>query len=140
MVGKEQLKEDRARLHQIYVEHDLVAFRTFLKDKSLSDERVRPYVGASDETLNRLMHSMKSRLIYLGEAWQTSRNFLRSEQFWGKSDTSQIPLCVSCKHFKEAPQKNGTPCMMLGATPQDIACPGHSELPKNKAKHPQKRV
>lgn len=136
MEDKEQLKKDRARLHQIYVEHDLGAFRAFLKDKSASDERVRPYVDTDDETLNKLMHAMKAKLIYLGESWQESRNFLRKEQFWKGADVSTLPACAACNHFREAPTEDGSPCMHLGAIPSDIACPGHSELPKNKAKRP----
>lgn len=122
-LSKEELKAERRRLHKIYVDHDVEAFREFIKDRSSIKPELEPYISESTEVLSELMFNMKSQLIYLGEDWQAARNHLRFKQFWEDSDSIEtIPLCASCKYFREAPNDKEDPCMHLGATPADIAC------------------
>jgi hypothetical protein len=126
----EKRKEDRRRLHEIYVNHDVAAFREFLRDHIPSSPQYARFVDATGDVLSYLMHTAKSQLMYLGDLWQQSRNFVRWKEMWEKSATplDQVPLCVTCKHFREAPREGESPCMHLGGTPADIACRAYSPV------------
>jgi hypothetical protein len=121
---KEELKIERRRLHEIYLTHDTKAFREFITDRSKIKPELAPYITATEEVLSELMFNMKSQLMYLGPDWQEARNHLRYKQFWEDGDRAQdeIPECVTCKWFQEAPNKTESSCMQMGATPHDIAC------------------
>lgn len=131
-LSKEEMKEQRRRLHKIYMDHDVTEFRKFLEDRSKLKPELTPYITETDEVVSELMYNMKSQLMYLGPDWQEARNHLRYKQFWEFSSAYQsiehIPLCVACKHFREAPNKDEEPCMHLGATPSDISCRAFESL------------
>lgn len=126
-MDKDQRSARRRQLHQIYLDHDVAAFREFLRETGVTFDPSAP-----DEELSDLMHNMKSQLIYLGDVWQESRNHMRYQTMWQKAGRprDQIPLCVTCKYFRDAPAVSGeeSPCMLLGATPADLACPAHQPI------------
>lgn len=127
---KEELKAQRLRLHKIYLEHDLDAFREFIKDQSVVRPELMPFVDETDKVLNSLMHNMKSQLMYLPD-WQDSRNYSRYEMFWADSGRAwdHIPKCISCKFFREGPDGQ-PPCMEMFASPLDIACLAYEAAPE----------
>ena len=124
MDKKEKRKADRKRLHEIYLSHDVAAFRAFLKDQAEEHPQLRFMADATGDVLSYLMHTAKSQLIYLGDLWQESRNFCRYRSMWQDSGRAikDIPLCVTCVHFRDPPAEGDSPCMLLGSTPLDIAC------------------
>lgn len=129
-------KSLKQKFHKILVDHDIPAFREYLKE--ISKDGKNPHsslfaAGATDEELSDLAYSMKSRLMYLGEDFQQARNIMRHKQFceatglaYREEDVAHIPTCSSCKFFQTAPTKSEQPCMQLGATPGDICCPGYT--------------
>lgn len=129
-MDKEKMKLERRRLHQIYLDHDIPKFREFIKDRAHDRPELIPFTGESDQVLSDLMYNMKSQLMYLGPLWQEARNVMRFKQFWSgrRCPIEDIPLCVSCKYFREAPSPEESPCMHMGATPADISCPVYDPI------------
>jgi hypothetical protein len=121
-MDKETLREERRRLHQIYLDHDVEAFRGFIKDRAERFPELIPFIDESTKILNSLMYNMKSQLMYLPD-WQDSRNFVRYERDWANSGKAveDIPKCLTCKFFREGPSGE-LPCIQLGGIPSDIAC------------------
>jgi hypothetical protein len=136
---KEELKVQKRRLMEIYREHSIPEFRTFIKEQAPNDKRYVPLVEADDEKLSLLMYVMKSRLLYLGDAFQEARNVLRARQFWHKTDKlskirsviQSMPNCQGCKYFMEPIPPAMKPCMHLGAMPTDICCPTYKAISPN---------
>lgn len=129
-LSKEEMKEQRRRLHKIYLDHDVTEFRKFLEDRSKFKPELIPYITETDEVVSELMYNMKSQLMYLGEDWQDARNHLRYKQFWEEScrPIEEIPICATCKYFRDGPSNKEDPCMHLGATPSDISCHAFESL------------
>jgi hypothetical protein len=123
------IKARRARLLQIYQDHDVAGFRAFLHDiVVLERPEVIIYVTKNNEELSTLLHMAKAQLLYLGDDWQASRNLLRNRQFYGDEHSCEgKPLCVTCEYFRTAPTEAEEPCMHLGSTPEDICCPGYKK-------------
>lgn len=126
-------KEKKLELKSILEKHDVSAFHGFCLDNGL--EFVSRY---TKEGLSRLMHVFKSRRMYLGDAWQQSRNFLRLERLketeseWSSDlknyyeEEKSFPCCMTCKYFRTGPDSE-PPCMHIGATPFDICCKAYTK-------------
>ena len=87
-MDKETLREERRRLHQIYLKHDIEGFREFIKDRAERFPELIPFIDETPKILNSLMYNMKSQLMYLPD-WQDSRTLCAT------SATGPIPASLS---------------------------------------------
>ena len=122
-----QFKERQKLLNRIYIEHDVPAFREFIREMATERKELAEYVEKPESVLSDLMHTAKSQLIYLGEAWQESRNVIRQKKFWEAKPMSEwpehialafkiqskMPMCITCDYFRDTPY-DMDPCMHLG--------------------------
>jgi hypothetical protein len=137
------MTEERARFKNILVSHDVSAFREFVASTSvveIPEDKRSEILEFSDSDMSEYMHTIKSQQVYLGEAYQNSRNFFRERALFdalGKAGTpinfalrdfvrvsGKYPLCKDCRYFSEGPLEGDAPCSALGGTPFDLSCAG----------------
>lgn len=119
--------EERKELLRIMKELDVPSFRGFIFTH-LQD--LHHWTQFDDEKLTHILHMMRSQQVGLGDDFVSSRNFLRAKQF-NYSGTEELPLCASCRWFRDVPPEEETSCMMMGSIPQDISCPAYEALPNH---------
>ena len=101
------------------------------------------YLKLDDEGISVLMHQIKVRQPYLGEAFQQSRNYFREQQLEialadpatppneplkKERALNGTPLCMGCQYFRTSPAEGEECCMRRGALPGDSACAGWTAL------------
>lgn len=143
---REEIKDLRFRMRDVLLAHDVRGFRALLEGDGrylveadgITRERL---VAMDDDRISLLMHEMKARQMYLGEAWQASRNHLRRLALLDalklddtpgnpalsahlSANAGRLPPCARCQYFRTPPADGEQPCMLLGATPADVACAG----------------
>lgn len=124
-----ELTKRRQELHEIYLNHDVTKFRNFFK----GDEHFKELPVMNDEQVSELLHTIKSKLPYLGQHFHNSRRILRLKM-WTESELQErfpdghYPICNGCKYFKTPPSEGEMACMHLGAVPEDMVCRGFEVL------------
>lgn len=115
--------ETRLILKDIYLKHDVRAFREFIRD--YMQPSMRDYLSKSDADLDQLMWEAKAQAPFLGEEWQHARNVCRRRQFgYTAKELEAVRFCSECKWFREKGSGASAPCMHLRASPHDIQCRG----------------
>lgn len=141
-MDKQLLKANRRKLHQIYVTHDVTAFREFVREMSQFKPTLVGWDEKPDDVLSELMYEEKAKLVYLGPVWIEARNHKRMKKFWdgltleeypvdisriAVANEGKLPHCMTCHYFRSPPKK-GQACVNIGAIPEDVCCPGYKPL------------
>ena len=139
-MDKERMSKKKYELRDIFIAHDVQAFRLFLTSNKSFFPDLEKVLVFDDDELSEMMHTMKAGQLHFGVEWQKSRNHFRLKRL-GQSVVDMPdrvsgalldfelandywPLCLACKYFREPSPGETLACMHRGGSPEDVACIG----------------
>jgi hypothetical protein len=118
----------RYELNDIYIRHDVLAFRSYLKRHQLKIPQFTEISRATDEELSELMYKAKSQLQYMGATCQEARDRVRIKTMWGGEYDKNLPRCGSCVLFESPSGEKSWSCAHHGCLAEDIICHAYEPI------------